>query len=156
MRSTSGIRGRHRHTALTFNATPMIDVVFLLTVFFMLVSRFASAENITMMLPDPTHSEARAVKIPERVVINCRCADELNPDIGVLYSVGPNAPITLAALSDLLESYKAQRPDMKVVVRADRRLKYAEVRSVMQIVARHGIPMIHVAARTPAGGSAAP
>ncbi|RJP35443.1 MAG: biopolymer transporter ExbD [Phycisphaerales bacterium] len=156
MRIASGIKGRHRHAALTFNATPMIDVVFLLTVFFMLVSRFASAENVTMMLPDPAHSEARAVKIPERVVINCRCADELDPAAGVLYSLGPNPPITLAALSDLLESYKAQRGDLKVIVRADRRLTYADVRAVMQIVARHGIAMIHVAARTPGGAATGP
>ena len=35
---------QERSSGLVFNATPLVDVIFILTIFFMLVSRFSSAE----------------------------------------------------------------------------------------------------------------
>ncbi len=48
---------------VSFNMTPMIDVVFMLIIFFMLVSNFASVENLELDLPDPDHSQAAKVKL---------------------------------------------------------------------------------------------
>ncbi len=62
---------RRTRPPVAFNMTPMIDVVFLLIVFFMLVSTFASAENVRMDLPQPDKSQAVNVKLSDRVVINC-------------------------------------------------------------------------------------
>ena len=146
MRFNRGLRKSSSSSSLQFNATPMIDVIFMLTVFFMLVSRFASAENVEMLLPDPTNSEAKDLKLPQRIVINCRPASPLNPSAGVLYSLGPNAPQPLSAISAQLTTIKSVRPDVKVIVRADRRLRYADVRAVMREVAASGLKMIHVAA----------
>ena len=61
-------RDRRRSSkTLGINLTPMVDVIFLLTVFFMLVSRFSSAEQVPMEVPNPHESKAKAKKIPERV-----------------------------------------------------------------------------------------
>ncbi len=132
---------------LAFNGTPMVDVIFLLTIFFMLVSRFSSAEQVAMELPKPADSRAEVVKMPDRVVINCRLAgpdDELGRD--VLYSIGPNRPESLSVISDRLAAMKRAVPDLKVVVRADRRLRYIDVRRVMRVIAEHQVEMLNVVA----------
>ena len=138
---------RRPATPLGFNATPMIDVIFLLTIFFMLVSRFSSVEQIPMELPKPEDSQAKVTRIPERVVINCRLSDVSDP-AGRLarYSIGPNLPEPLSVIADRLAAMKRQSPSVKVVLRADRRLHYAEVRAVMQVVAQEGIEMLNFVA----------
>jgi biopolymer transport protein ExbD len=137
---------------LAFNATPLVDVIFLLTIFFMLVSHFSSAEQVTMELPKPIGSRAEVAKMPDRVTINCRLADpddEAGRD--VLYSVGPNLPEPLSVISDRLGAMKRDVPALKVVVRADRRLRYVDVRRVMRVIAQHHIEMLNVVAHVGEG-----
>ena len=137
---------------LAFNATPMVDVFFLLTIFFMLVSRFSSAEQVPMELPKPADSQAEVARMPERVVINCRLGDPDDPaGPAVLYSIGPNRPESLGVLSDHLAAMKRAAPHLKVVVRADRRLRYADVRRVMRVIARNDVEMLNVAAHVGEG-----
>ena len=125
---------------------PMIDVVFLLLIFFALVTRFASAENVAMELPTPERSKAQNVQLKDRVMINCRLAGPARPEAGVLYSAGPNPPESLDRISARLAAAKQVVPDLKVVIRADRRLPYAAVRSVMRIVAENEIEMMNLVA----------
>lgn len=141
-------RDMHRGSdGLTFNATPLVDVMFTLTIFFSLVGRFSAIERIPLQLPSPQDSQAQITKMPDRVVINCRLADPDDASDGsVLYSVGPNQPESLGVISDRLAAMKEATPGLKVVVRADKRLAYADVRAVMQIVARNGIEMLNVVA----------
>lgn len=138
----------------SFNATAMVDVIFLLTIFFMLVTRFSSAEQIPMQLPKPDESHAEITRMGDRVIINCRLADS-SDDSGRLavYSVGPNRPEPLSVISERLATMKRSIPDLAVVIRADRRLHYAEVRAVMGEVARHGIDLLNVVAHISEGDS---
>lgn len=143
----SGLRPHRSSATLGFNAIPMVDVIFLLTIFFMLVSRFSSAEQVPMELPKPEESQAKVPRMPERVVINCRVADPDDPTgRSVLYSIGPNPPEPLAVLSDRLLGLKRESPGLRVVVRADRRLYYEDVRAVMHLIAHHDIEMLNVVA----------
>ena len=136
-----------RQPRLTFNATPMVDVFFMLAIFYMLVTRFSSAEQVPMELPRPQGSLAEVAQIPERVVINCRLADPARSSpSSALYSVGPNRPESLAMISERLAALKRQSPDLKVIIRADRRLDYAPVRALMRVIAHHRIDMLNVVA----------
>jgi biopolymer transport protein ExbD len=145
-------RKRLHHT-LAFNMAPMIDVVFLLIVFFVLVSTFASAEHVAMELPDPEHSEAKDLKLSDRVILNIQLADASQPETSeVLYSLGPNPPEALEVISDRLVARKSKVPDLKVVIRADRRVGYGDVRAVMEIVANARIRMMNIVARVGRSG----
>ena len=135
-----------RERAATFNVTSMIDIVFLLLIFFALVTRFASIENTPLDLPKPEHSLAQEVELKDRVVINCRWADPARPDAGVIYSAGPLPPESLEGLSARLAATKRFEPNLKVVIRADRRLPFSAVRDVMQVVARNEIEMMNLVA----------
>ena len=133
--------------AFAFNATPMVDIIFMLTIFFMLVSRFSSAEQVAMQLPKPDESRARVEKLRERVIVNCRLQNADDPAHSpVLYSVGPNRPEPLDVLADRLVAMRRESPGMKVVVRADRRLPYGQVREVMRVIAGSGIEVLNVVA----------
>lgn len=138
--------------AVSFNFTPMIDLVFTLSMFYMLVSKFHSAEQIRMSLPRPDQSQARVEKIPDRVIINCLPADDPLRGDGVQYALGANPPEPLPIVIDRLAAMQRQSPELKVIVRADRRLAYSDVRRVMQALARHRIEVLNVVALAGEGG----
>ena len=121
-------------------------MIFLLTIFFMLVSKFTSAEQVAMLLPEPEHSRAKVPQISDRIVVNCRVGEPTDGGEAVLYSVCPNPPDTIGAVSERLSAMKREFPDMKVVIRADRRIRYADVLAVMREVSRQHIEMLNVAA----------
>lgn len=137
---------------MAFNATPLVDVIFLLTIFFMLVTRFSSAEQTPMQLPKPDQSVAELIKMTDRVIINCTLTDPaIGPGGGVRFALGANPRETLGAISDRLANVKALRPGIKVIIRADRRLPYADVRALMAILARHDIELLNVVAHVSEG-----
>lgn len=129
---------------MEFDFTPMIDLVFTLSMFYMLVSRFHSAEQSPMLIPKPEQSQAHVTKIPDKVVINCGLSEAADGE--AVYSLGANPPEPLETIAERLAGMKQQSADLKVVVRADRRLPFAQVRSVMEVLARHQIEMLNVAA----------
>ncbi|HRX87373.1 MAG TPA: biopolymer transporter ExbD [Phycisphaerae bacterium] len=144
---------RYQHHDIAFNMAPLIDVVFLLIIFFTLVSTFASAENIRMTLPTPDKSKAQAIKIVDRVVINCQYAAPVTTGgTGrVLYSVGPNPPEDLDSIAQKLAAARQGNPKLKVIIRADKRLRYEQVRAVMAIVADANIQNLSLVAHVAAG-----
>jgi biopolymer transport protein ExbD len=124
----------------------------LLTIFFMLVTRFSSAEQTPMQLPKPDQSVAELTRMTDRVIINCTLTDPaLGPQGGVMFAIGANPRETLGAISDRLANVKSLRPNIKVIIRADRRLPYTDVRSLMAILARHGIELLNVVAHVGEG-----
>jgi biopolymer transport protein ExbD len=47
---------RKRHSSMVLNLTPLIDIVFLLLVFFMLTAHFIEEQSISIDLPESTSS----------------------------------------------------------------------------------------------------
>ena len=130
-----------------FNAAPLIDIVFQLLIFFALVTRFASAENVPLELPKPEESQAREVALTDRVVLNCRLEDVLRPDGPVLYTAGANPPEPLSKISQRLAAAKQYIPELEVVIRADKRIPFAAVRAAIEVVAANGIDRMNLVAQ---------
>ncbi len=129
------------------NMTSMVDIVFLLIIFFVLVSQFISADNISVELPNPDSSLARAVELPERVVLNCQYAGaDIAGRAKVRYLLGPIAVDNAKELQARLVAVKQERPDVQVILRADRRLSYKSVREAMQAIALARIENMNIAA----------
>ncbi len=150
-----GIKKYHPRSSLTFNMAPMIDVVFLLIIFFVLISTFASAERIVMELPEPDRSQARNIKLTDRVIINVQLLDPDSPETSAVgYSIGPSRPEPLGSIDERLGRYKRAVPDLKVIIRADRRVRYGDVREVMEIVAENEIEMMNIVAHVGETGGA--
>jgi biopolymer transport protein ExbD len=127
---------KHGNADVRGNFTPMIDMVFLLIVFFVLVSRIVDVESVEMNLPQP--KDAVTVPLPEdkRVIVNVR------PDSGgraKAYRVGgrdfePNADGVAAMTAHLAALYRAN-PAINVNIRADRMTHYEFVEPAMSAVA---------------------
>ncbi len=128
---------------LGFNATPLFDMMFTLTIFFMLVCRLSSAEQVRMELPKPADSQAEIATLPERVIINCRLGRDAH---SAKYSIGPNSPQRLDEIGERLLRMKRRSPDIEAVVRADKRLHYWHVRAAMGVVSDSGIRVLNVVA----------
>jgi biopolymer transport protein ExbD len=97
-------RKNHHH----INITPLVDVVFLLLLFFMLSSRFVSAPTIKIALPDSKTSQP---EVQEEVIVTVAKDGDLFID---------QTPVTLAELQAGLEEKLAQLKKPAVRIKADR------------------------------------
>ena len=112
--------------------TPMIDIVFLLIVFFMTVANMQVQQRVPIAVPI-----AERATIPEdrsgRVTVT------LKEDGSVYY--GP-AVVAMEDLSALIAQSKAGNPNLKVYVRADAKVPFKEVRGVFGAAAAGGVPNV--------------
>lgn len=128
----------HRRGPSTFeaNMTPLIDMAFLLIVFFVLVSQVASAEFVELALPRTASGAAKRPDDTQRIVVNVVPARDGG---AAAYRLGKRefAPDE-SGLRDLVATLaRAMRdqPSVEVNVRADRATAYSWVRPAMDAVA---------------------
>lgn len=117
--------------ASTLSLTPLIDVVFLLLIFFLVTSEFEDQERrLDIVLPSATSAVPMTNK-PKEIVIDI-------DSVGTIYLGGQSASID--GLQRLLESAVAKNPtNQTVVIRADRSAAFQPVVSVMDVCNRTGI-----------------
>jgi biopolymer transport protein ExbD len=114
---------KRRGTKLEINMTPMIDVTFLLLIFFMTVNQVSKAQREEIPLPQLKGTQDQS---EEALVINV----PRNGEIVVNSSV-----VTLAELMDIARSEVASAGDagrLRVLIRANR---YGNCRTVNEVVA---------------------
>jgi len=118
------------------NMTPLIDMAFLLIVFFVLVSQVASAEFVQLELPRPASDAAQRPDDRQRIVLNVVPAR----DGGAAgYRLGkrefaPDREGLRDLVAALARAMKGQ-PGVEVNIRADRATAYSWVRPAMDAVA---------------------
>lgn len=136
---------RHRTPEeVTINLTPMIDVVFLLVIFFMVGAKFSESESrvdVSVASSGPVNSLSRGPD--ERKV-------EVTADGGILLD---GQVVTLSQLAATLTAQRESYPDLKVAVRSDGGVEYTRVHQVMRAVDQSGVQNFNVAeTRGSAGG----
>lgn len=126
------------HEEPTLNLTPMIDVVFLLIIFFMVGARFTELErefNINL----PTVSEARPLTDPpDRIEVNVF----RNGRIKVAGQF-----LTIDELRTQLQQAQQRYADQSVMIRADGRNAYQQVIDVLSVCEQAKIKHFTLAAR---------
>ena len=129
MRATPG----RRRSALSLNMTPMIDVVFLLIIFFLVSSNMARNESrMTIALPDAlSGSRETADEGLRRIVINV-------PEPGSML-LGTR-PIKPEDLPDILEyeRTRSERP-LSLIIRTQRSVPTGEIKPILVAAARAGV-----------------
>lgn len=126
-----------------FSMAPMIDMVFLLLVFFMVASHLSSQEKMQMNIPTASHGVIPEER-PNRWVVN------INTN-GSVFS--GDQPITIEELKNLVAERVAEEPDVKVYLRADADSPHKESKKVMNAMAEAGIDQFVFGVYTPSGGS---
>ncbi len=120
------------------NLTPMIDVVFLLIIFFMVGTQFTEKETqIDLKLPGAGELQAM-VAPPDRreIVVTAEGAILLDGQ-----SLSPEQ------LSAQLQTMRSRFPDLRVVVRADGKAQHQAVAAVYGAVNRAGVADMSIAVR---------
>jgi len=125
------IEVKRSSVAGTLSLTPLIDVVFLLLIFFLVTSEFEEQERkLDIVLPTATSAVPMTGK-PKEIVIDVDAG-------GQVYLRGQ--PTELDELQRLLESAVANNPvHQSVVIRADRATSFQPVVSVMDVCNKTGV-----------------
>ena len=111
------------------NVTPLVDVCLVLLIIFMVVTPMLQ-QGVDVSLPDTINPP----KMPEGgKQLNIAIKSDGSVYVGQQWV--PNESL-LTALRDIYN----QSPEKTVVIKADKRLKYKDVREVMQTVNRAGFP----------------
>lgn len=106
------------------NITPMLDLAYVLLIIFIIMTT-ASVQGIKVNLPKASDTPALAKPKTKAVSIT---AD------GTIYL--DTYPVTLPELENLLRQYKAQDPELPVIIKADSTLQYQKVVEVLDMVGR--------------------
>ncbi len=126
---------KHQRPPIHANLTPMIDVTFLLIVFFVLVSQIVEVENVDLELPSPEDPASQLAGEQQRVVINVLPA---GPGKAAGYRMAgrmyPPDAEGLANLSVSLGALYKVNPGLNINLRADRRTHYTWVEPIFGAV----------------------
>ena len=120
------------------NLTPMIDVVFLLIVFFMCATTFSSMErDIDLRLPEVAKADAANTPAQARQV--------------AVYGGGKitldKQPVTLAELSAQLSTAIAEQPATSVVILGDAGCEFQHVAETLAACKEAGVTQLAVSVR---------
>ena len=112
--------------------TPLIDVVFLLLIFFLVATRFAE-EDRQLDVQLPTASEARPMVLKPKDI-------ELSIDRDGRYSIGSGGPMAAEELEGALSRAAVNNPlTQSVVIRADRECSWNDVAQALNLCYRAGL-----------------
>jgi len=129
-----------RHTKLEINMTPMIDVTFLLLIFFMTVNQVSKTNSEPVELP---HLRGSLEQAEQPLIVNVDQAGQ------IFVSGNPLPP---AALVTLINGELAARDNdpsrMNVVLRADRRGNCRAVNEIVDLLVRLDIDKVRIAVRS--------
>jgi biopolymer transport protein ExbD len=114
----------------SLNLTPMIDIVFLLIIFFMVGTKFSELERkIGLQVPEVTDHGALTAA-PERKVINVYRDGRIELDQQL---------VSLEVLRDTLARARSQYADLGVLVRGDGNGPYKNVATVLNTCTQAGV-----------------
>ncbi|WP_404296865.1 ExbD/TolR family protein [Halomonas sp.] len=124
---------RPRRDPVEVNLTPLIDVVFLLLIFFMVSTTFETRQALELELPESTSGVAADVS-PVTVVITATG----------LYRLGERE-LSPAELPGALAAEAEQAREHGLVVEADGRASHASVVRVLDQAGQQGIQRVRIA-----------
>ncbi len=122
----------------SLNLTPMIDIVFLLIIFFMVGTKFTELER-KMALEVPQVADATALApAPEKRVINVYRDGRISLD---------RETVTLDQLRSRLAAARGQYQDLGVIVRGDAEGTFQNVATVLNACRQAGIGQMGISVR---------
>ncbi|MDD5706316.1 MAG: biopolymer transporter ExbD [Kiritimatiellae bacterium] len=114
------------------NMTPMIDVVFQLIIFFVVTLKMTKELNPDIVLEDGKHGETITAENQPTQTIEIEVSRRGRISIH-------NAQLTRSMLADIIRSRYSRHGSFPVLIRADRRTRHEDVKTVMDICTRNGV-----------------
>ena len=123
-----GGRRKPKRIGVKIDMTPMVDVAFLLLIFFMSTSQFDPPQKVPITIPD-SHSN---LKVPESDVMTIG----ISKDNQILYQIGkkPQEFTDVANLETVVTDARRRNPRLRVAIKADKGSEYGTMEDVMAIM----------------------
>jgi biopolymer transport protein ExbD len=117
-----------RRIGIKIDMTPMVDVAFLLLIFFMSTSQFDPPQKVPITIPD-SHSN---LKVPESDVMTIG----VGKNNEILYQLGKNPQefTDLANLENIVTENRRKNPRLRVAIKADKVSDYGTMEDIMGIM----------------------
>ena len=128
---------REEEDNFSFDMTPMIDVVFLLIIFFMVSTVFVDFSR-KMDINLPTSKSSSIDESTKTLEV------EMSKDKKIFLA---GKPLTLLGLETTLAKMEFKDKKPSAIIRADKSLPYGDVIQVMGLLQKKGIPDISVAVK---------
>ncbi|MDP6442559.1 MAG: biopolymer transporter ExbD [Pirellulaceae bacterium] len=132
---------RRRSTMADMNMTPMIDIVFLLIIFFMTVSQISKVNHERLQLPQQEGSEDQA---DGRVTVNVRQNGEIVVGGKVL-----SIDRLIGVFSNNLAAVGDDPTQMTLILRGDRGARSETANEIVDAARQLGISKIYVTVQVP-------
>lgn len=120
--------------SLAMDMTPLLDVVFLLLIFFVLTTTFVSNPGIEVDLPKAASGET--LPPDDSIIIVISAAGEF---------VHEGEALTPDQLDDKFRRYEGERPGAAVIIQADQTAQHGNVIKVLDIARNHGFNKLALA-----------
>ncbi len=127
---------------IEINITPIIDMVFLLLIFFLVATKFADIERDVRVDPPSSRNARPVTAIPQELVINVTAE-------GRIFIAG--AEQAMEDLDRLLAAAIAKNPQQSVVIRGDKQAMLQLAVNVLDLCERHGIARTYLTTRQSEG-----
>ncbi len=140
-----------RDSSGTFNLTPVIDIVFLLIIFFALVFKFIEAENLPVSVPENcrfAQSEIEAQAALAMITIMKNEDGKSEFAVGADKVTGANYDEIADKLAGLIDSRLKDLPQDKriITLRIDKDIPYSDAQYALAAVAKSTAGDIRIAA----------
>ncbi len=134
--------GQRKTQEQAINITPLIDVVFILLIFFMVTTTFQREADLSINLPEASKEPETQPQQPLEIVIN---------ENGRYY-VGGQELINnrVETLKSALKQAASGNKDKPLVIRADSRTPHQFVVTAMDVAAQLGLVRLSIATTQPA------
>lgn len=113
---------------VNIDMAPMIDMVFLLLIFFMVASVVTEMNKVEVKIP-----EAKYAKVPDDTKDRMMLSVDANNQIYVNL-----VPVTVEELREFIRQEIEITPDIRIFIRADKQVEYKTNRDIMVVCAEVG------------------
>jgi len=129
---------------LSLDLTPMIDVVFLLIIFFMVATSFDEMErDIELELPEVA-SAAALTAAPKQRVVSVQAEGQIRLD---------GEDVTLTQLTQKLAAARSEYPELSVVIRGDGACAFQHIAASLAACQEAHISDLGITVRVAQGGA---
>jgi biopolymer transport protein ExbD len=117
------------------NVTPLVDITLVLLIIFMVTARFISEPSIGVALPKSSQS-ARSEISENNVFLT------INEKHQIFLN---NSPVETAELEGKIRELLKQKPQLNLVLRADKTISHGEVITILDQVRSQGVTQFGIA-----------
>ncbi len=119
-----------KHSPVFIDMTPMVDIAFLLLIFFMATTQFKEPESIAILLPE-SHS---VIKLPESDVVILTVGPRPESRLFWRLEPQPEVSIEISEMERALVEARIRNPRLRIAIKAHKNAEFGVISDMMEIL----------------------